>query len=263
MRFKLHINGDFKGIVKNLKSVNPTLATVRIDMMDIENPKMLVTNGSFLSASAIKVTDEDNNPLTVAPHDWLVLPISLFAKIKPKSGKRYRKAQYEVIIDAEKPENPYSPMVGTAEVLEDDNLTSTKVMLASSGVHHQMIVNALFPRAYEPVPDEKRAEVLKDWNGRIRIAFDVEQLQFMADLQKGANDMASSVVVFDIDAISILAENYEAPFHIVARSSDNDGKFNHNFGMLMPVMQTAKNFKPYESTSEYGKFVSKNAPKRP
>ena len=259
--FKLHIDGDFKSVIKLMKSgtVNPALATVRVDMVDIRNPKIVVTNGMFMSVSAIKVTDMNDQALTEAPHDWLVLPINLFAKVKPQAtGKRNRRmAQYEIIIDAEKPSgNVQKPMIGTAEVIEDG--VSTKFALADTGVGHTMIGRALKTEIdYQSSTEEQRKALLDKWDGSVRIVFDATLLQTMIDLQQAARAGATgNTCVLEIDVWSAMNHpNSHKPYHVSVGAFDSEGNANKNHGMLMPIGGLSGGVKPQTLNTEYAESL--------
>jgi hypothetical protein len=258
--FKLHIDGDFKSAIKLMKSgtVNPALATVRVDMVDIRNPKIVVTNGMFMSVSAIKVTDMNDQALTEAPHDWLVLPINLFAKVKPQAtGKRNRRmAQYEIIIDAEKPmDNVQKPMIGTAEVIEDG--VSTKFALADTGVGHTMIGRALKTEYdYQSSTEEQRKALLDKWNGSVRIIFDATLLQTMIDLQQAARAGIGNTCVLEIDVWSAMNHpDTHKPYHVLVGAFDSEGNANKNHGMLMPISGLSGGAKPQALNTEYAESL--------
>jgi hypothetical protein len=252
MQFKLHINGDFKRAAREIaKNARPAFATVRVEMHDINDPKIVVTQGNYMSISAVLITDMDGNKLTESPHSWLVLPINLFGKVKPqKQGKYRRNAQYELVVTAEKPETEDQPMVGVVEVLDDGVMM--KFALQDTGISHKMVAGALRGSLeYQSESVENRMKVLSDWNGLMSISFDVAFLQTMVDLQRGTADSEQVVITFD--AWKALRDKQFPVMHVKLPFAKNEHDSNNrNHGLLMPVSLNDSHQDSYNSNIEHG-----------
>lgn len=257
MQFKLHINGNFKPVWKVLKETTnerPALQHASIELYDIENVRMILANGYFLSDIKIKVTDMDNQPLTAdnAPKHWIALPMKIFGDVKQMKSRRYSASDAHYIIDIEideeeseqskKDENV--PLVGTATVHYDGK--SMIYALGNNGLTPRMLKHVYrYDKTFVSDSEERKSKWLESWDGFVTISFSIEYLQAMIDAQRAQKD--DSHIQITVDAYKWSAYPDAPPPLWVNKAVTG----NSNIGMLMPVMLRGENKFTHEQNQKY------------
>jgi hypothetical protein len=235
VKFKLQINGlNLKQVQKVVAKDNgqrPALNNASIEMYDVNNVRMVIANGYFISDVKITAVDMENNPLSEDfPKTWLALPLTIFADNKPQKSKKYYKSHhYEIIVDAEPHENLARPMQGTATILVDNGTMTYQ--LAKDGVTPNMTYRVMETRqVIDEMSEEQKVEWVKKWNGFITINFNLEYLSTMLEAQRGSEEWDNLQITVDAFAVSM---DRNPPMWVNVPTKDKD---NHNVGLLMPVL---------------------------
>lgn len=255
MQFKLHINGNFKSVWKVIKETTnerPALQHASVELYDIENVRMILANGYFLSDIKIKVTDMDGQPFTAdnAPKHWIALPLKIFADIKPVKSRRYSAsdAHYIIDIDAEETERSAKdenfPMQGSATVNFDGK--SMIYALGTDGLTPRMLKHVYkCEKTFVSDSEERKNKWLETWDGFVTISFNLEYLQAMIDAQRAQKDDGHIQITLDAYKWSAYPDS-PPPLWVNKAITGNS-----NIGMLMPVMLRGENKHTYEQNQKY------------
>lgn len=247
MQFKLHVNGNLKAVKKAFKDVGnrPALLNATVELYDLENVRLILANGFFLSDIKVRVTDMEDNPLKEAPHDWLAVPLAIFYDVKPQKARRYSlsDAHYVIEIDAESQnKGEKHPMLGTAKVQQDGKTLTYQ--LGDDGLHPQMLKHVIKRKpAIEEVTEDAKQEWLKGWNGFVNINFNVEYLLAMLETQRGTSENMTISLTVDAFAASM---HPKSPPPVWVQKVDTASEY--NIGLLMPVMSKGMS---YEQDEKY------------